>query len=153
MEEGSVDTAHSSERRVECARQRKEGGGAVSDFNKLIYCPFCGQVEKFSVVSGWKPNNLTESERMARYSEFRVRGVRCDKCLATGPMVKIPSDLNAAWNTRPADPVKEKLAEALRAAEEELRLIRMKDSNAVYDPLLRTATIPIALAAYEKERQ
>ena len=44
----------------------------------------------------------------------------------------------------------EKLVEALKAAQEELRLIRMKDSNAVYDPILRTATIPLALAEAEK---
>ncbi len=44
----------------------------------------------------------------------------------------------------------EKLVDALKAAQEELRLIRMKDSNAVYDPVLRTATIPLALAEAEK---
>lgn len=35
--------------------------------------------------------------------------------------------------------------EALVDAQEELRLIREKDCNAVYNPLLRTVTIPLAL--------
>lgn len=37
------------------------------------------------------------------------------------------------------------LRDALLAASEELRLIRLKDSNAVYDPTLRPVRIPLAL--------
>lgn len=44
------------------------------------------------------------------------------------------------------------LLEALKAAQQELRLIRMKDSNAVYDTLLRILTIPAAIDKAEGRR-
>lgn len=104
---------------------------------ELKPCPFCGSQAQ------------TQRNHAGGIYIF-CNDIHCD----VNPAIESPEEWQDKvviehWNTR-VDPVRDELFKALEAAQEELRLIRMKDSNAVYDPLLRTITIPMAIANAKK---